>query len=71
LPKARLVGFAASDPCVTPVPEREMLKFGFDPFDVMATLPLTAPLAVGANVTVNEVLWPAFSVNGSDKPLKL
>ena len=56
---------------MTPVPERGILKFGFDPFDMMATLPLTAPLAVGANVTVNEVLWPAFSVNGSEIPLKL
>ncbi len=56
LPKARLVGLAVSVPGVTPVPESAMLKLGFDPFDVMDTLPLAAPLALGANCTVNDVL---------------
>jgi hypothetical protein len=37
----------------------------------MLTLPLAAPLAVGAKSTVNEVLWPAVSVKGKDKPLRL
>ena len=39
--------------------------------EVTLTLPLAAPLAVGANSTVNEVLWPAVSVKGKDKPLRL
>jgi hypothetical protein len=47
LPKARLVGFAIKSPWVTPVPESGMLKLGFDPFEVILTLPLAAPLAVG------------------------
>jgi hypothetical protein len=58
-------------PCVTPVPERGMLRFGFDAVEVMLTLPLVAPAVVGLNSTENEVLWPAVKVTGRDRPLKL
>src|SRR5271157_517796 len=71
LPNARLVGLAVSVPCVTPVPESAMLKLGFESLEVMLTLPLAAPLVVGENSTVNDVLWPAVKVKGKDKPLKL
>jgi len=62
---------AVSVPCVTPVPESGMLKLGFEPVEVMPTLPLATPFAVGEKSTVNDVLWPAVNVNGKDKPLKL
>jgi len=39
--------------------------------EVTLTLPLAAPLTVGANVTVNEVLWPALKVKGNESPLRL
>ena len=55
-PNARLLGLAVSAPCVTPAPESGMLKLEFEPFDVMFTLPLTEPLAVGLKSTVNDVL---------------
>ena len=71
LPKARLVGFAVSVPGVTPVPVSGMLKLGFEPFEVILTLPLAAPLVVGAKSTVNDVLWPAVNVKGRASPLKL
>jgi hypothetical protein len=71
LPNARLVGLAPRAPCVTPVPESGMFKLGLDPLEAMLRLPLAAPLVVGDKSTVNEVLWPAVSVNGKDKPLKL
>src|SRR5271169_6179444 len=71
LPNARLVGFAASAPGVTPVPESGMLKLGFEPLEVMLTLPLAAPLAVGEKSTVKDLLWPAVSVKGKDRPLRL
>ncbi len=48
-----------------------MLKLGFEPLEVMLTLPLAAPLVVGEKSTVNEVLWPAVNVKGKDKPLRL
>ena len=48
-----------------------MLKLGFPPFEVTLTLPLAAPLVVGEKSTVNDVLWPAFSVKGKVSPLKL
>jgi hypothetical protein len=48
-----------------------MLKLGFEPVEVMLTLPLAAPLVVGEKSTVNNVLWPAVNVKGKDKPLRL
>src|SRR5260370_427024 len=48
-----------------------MLKLGFVPLEVMLRLPLAAPLVVGEKSAVNEVLWPAFNVNGKVSPLKL
>ena len=71
MPKARLVGFAVSVPCVTPVPESGMLKFESEPVEVMLTLPLAAPVALGSKVTVNDVLWPAAIVKPGASPLKL
>ena len=48
-----------------------MLRVGFDPFEVIVTLPLALPAAVGANCTVNDVLWPGVSVRGTEIPLML
>ena len=62
---------APSAPGVTPVPESGMLKLGFEPFEVMLTLPLAAPLAVGLKSAVNEVLWPAVNVKGKDRLFRL
>lgn len=71
VPNAKLVGFADRVPSVTPVPESGILRLESDPLDVMVTLPLAVPLAVGENSTVNEVLWPAPSVKGRLSPLRL
>src|SRR5208337_5253338 len=71
LPNASLLGFAVSVPCVTPVPESAMLKLESDPLELIVTLPLAAPLAVGAHITLNVVLCPAVSVTGSVSPFKL
>src|SRR5260370_364955 len=68
-PKARLAGFPDNAPCVTPLPDVGMLMLGSDPWGAMATLPLEAALVVGSKVTVNDVLWPAFKVNGRESPL--
>jgi hypothetical protein len=57
LPKARVVGFAPSAPAAAvPVPVRGMFSVGFDAVEVMATLPLTAPAAVGENNTLKLAL---------------
>ena len=48
-----------------------MLRLGFEPLEVMVTLPLTAPLVVGEKSTVNDVLWPALNVKGKVSPPKL
>ena len=71
LPKLRLVGLDDKAPDVTPVPLTGMVRVGLDAFDVIVMLPLTAPAAVGVNVTLKVVLWPAASVTGAVMPLKL
>jgi hypothetical protein len=48
-----------------------MLRLGFEPVEVMLTLPVAAPLAVGEKRTAKEVLCPAVNVKGKDKPFKL
>jgi hypothetical protein len=70
LPNDRLVGVGDSVPWATPVAASGMLKLEFVPLEVMPTLPLAAPLAVGVNSTAKDVLCPAASVTGL-KPLKL
>ena len=69
LPKLRLVGFDPSAPGEIPVPVNAMVNVGFAAFDVMVTVPLTAPLVWGAKVTVKVVLWEALSVSGAVIPL--
>jgi hypothetical protein len=48
-----------------------MLKLEPEPLEVMLMLPLAAPLAVGLNSTVKDVLWPAVKITGKVSPLKL
>lgn len=55
-PKLMLVGLAPNVPGATPVPDKPMVNVGFDPFEVMVTLPLALPAAVGVNVTLNVAL---------------
>jgi hypothetical protein len=71
LPNNRLVGVGVSVPWATPVALSGVVKLGFVPFEVMLTLPLAGPLAVGAKSTVKDVLCPAASVTGMKGTLKL
>jgi len=48
-----------------------MLKFESEPVEVILTLPVTDPLAVGLNNTANDVLWPVVNVIGSVSPVRL
>ncbi len=43
----------------------------FAALEVTAKLPVTLPLAVGENFTLKLTLWPAVSVVGKVKPLRL
>ena len=70
LPRLRLVGFALRAPAgATPVPETDIVNVGFAPLEATVTVPLALPLDVGANVTVNVVLWDAPSETGVDIPV--
>jgi hypothetical protein len=69
LPKLALLGFAAREPGVSPVPESAMLSGEPAPSDTIASVPLVAPAEVGAKRTVKVTLWFAASVTGTDSPL--
>jgi len=69
LPKSRLVGFALNAPGVTPVPETPIVNPGLTASDVIVTVPLTFPLDVGVNLTVNVVLCEAPRLSGVVIPL--
>jgi hypothetical protein len=71
LPKLRLAGFAPSAPGATPVPDRGIIRVGFDAFEVTVTLPLALPAEAGVNVTVKLALCPAVNVTGVVIPLRL
>ena len=71
LPNDKLVGLAAAAPGVTPSPVNGMFSVGFDPSEVMVTLPVALPPVVGANFTLKLTLCPALNVTGSASPLIL
>lgn len=71
MPKLRLVGFDASVPGVTPVPDRAIVSVELGAFEVIVTSPLEVPADVGVNVTVKVALCPAVSVTGAVIPLRL
>ena len=71
LPKLRLVGLSPNVPGVTPVPDRGMVRVGFEALEVMVRLPLALPADDGANETLKVALCPAVRVTGVVIPLKL
>lgn len=69
LPKLSEVGLAAIAPGVTPAPESAILAL--PALEVMLTLPLAFPPAVGAKLTEKLADCPAFKVTGKVRPLTL
>lgn len=70
LPKLRLVGFALRAPAATPVPDKDIVSVGLGASEVIVTVPLAFPLALGAKVTVKLVLCEAASVSGVVAPVR-
>jgi len=71
-PKLRVVGFELRVPgVVLPVPDSATVRVGFEALEEIVTVPLAVPDVVGANLTVNVVLWPAFKVSGVVIPLSV
>ena len=62
---------AESDPAVAPVPVSGIVNDGFEASLVTVRFEFAAPLVVGANKTLNEVLAPAANVIGSVAPVTL
>jgi hypothetical protein len=72
LPTANVEGVGVNCPAAAiPVPDRGRFSVGFDPFDVIVTLPLSLPADCGVKLTLKLMLCPAPSVNGVVIPLKL
>lgn len=71
VPKTRLVGFDVIAPAVAPIPDKGMLRLGFEALDAIVKFPLADPDSVGANFTAKVVLCPAFKVKGAVIPLRV
>lgn len=69
VPKLSEVGFTVNCPGTNPEPVREIVRFGLEPSDVTAMLPVALPLVVGAKVTPKVKLCPADRVSGKVRPL--
>ena len=54
-----------------PVPVSGTFSAEFAALDATARLPVTLPLALGENFMLKLALWPAVSVVGKVKPLRL
>jgi len=67
-PKLRLVGLAESR-SVVPVPDRDTVAGEFVALLTTEMLPVALPTAVGANVALKELVWPAARVRGKVSPL--
>lgn len=52
LPKLMLAGLTASCPGASPVPLSGMERFGLEPFEVTASVPLADPAVEGAKITL-------------------
>ena len=71
VPKLMLLGSAPKPPGEVPVPDRGMVRVGFEALDVIAMLPLALPAEDGLNKTVKVVLCPADKVSGAVIPSRV
>lgn len=46
-----------------------MVRFGFDAFETIESVPLAESAALGVNVAVKVTLWLGLSVVGNVRPL--
>ena len=71
LPRLMLLRLGERPPGVMPLPVSGIVRPEFDAFDVIVTVPLALPPALGSNPMLKDALWPPLSVRGSDNPLML
>jgi len=53
LPKFNVAGETLSCPSAVPVPDSEIIRFGFDPLETTEILPLAAPADAGVKTALN------------------
>ena len=72
MPRSMVVGVTASCPtAAVPVPDKGMVRVGFEALEVIVRFPLALPADDGANETLKVALCPAVRVTGVVIPLKL
>jgi hypothetical protein len=69
VPKFAEVGVRVNWPCAVPVPDKPIVRFGFEALETIEMLPLALPARVGENDTGNDTLCPGLKVAGRVSPL--
>lgn len=69
LPKLKLGVPADSAPAAAVVPVTGAVSVAFEALLLTERLKLSVPADVGANTTLNDVLWPAVKVRGKVRPV--
>ena len=70
-PKLMLLELSPNRPGDAPVPETAIVNVGFEPSEVMVTIPAKFATDCGAKPTVKVVLCDAFKVSGVVMPLRV
>lgn len=71
LPKSKAVALEVNWPPEMPLPDRVIIKAGFEAFEAIAIPPLVLPTTFGVKRTLKVTLCPLFRLKGRLKPLKL
>jgi len=71
LPKLMLLELSPKTPGDAPVPETAIVNVGFEPSEVMVTIPAKLATDCGAKLTLKVVLCAAFRVRGVVIPLRV
>ena len=70
LPKFKSVALGVNWPAEMPVPERGIVRFGFEAFESTVMPPLALPSAFGLNPTLKVTLCPLSRLKGRLNPVK-
>jgi hypothetical protein len=71
LPKFRAGALEVSWPAGIPLPNRAIVKLGFEAFETIAIPPLLLPPTFGVKRMLKVMLCPLFSLRGKLRPYKL
>jgi len=70
LPKLMLLALSPKTPGDTPVPDTAIVSVGFEPSEVMVTMPVKLATDCGAKLTLKVVLCDGSNASGVVMPLR-